>query len=106
ITEATQAAKQQIPDAVRHAARRCIPVRLGADLVQQLLDEERVALAALRDPAHEAARRLKPDATSDQLGDLGLAETRQRQPLKDPGAAQLCKRFGERVLVADLDRAV
>ena len=106
IAEAAQTAQQQVPDAVRHAARGRIPVGLRADVVQQLLDEERVALAAVRDTAHEPTRRLLPGATRDQLGDLGLAESRQRKPLHRPRAAQLRERFGERVLLADLDRPV
>ena len=76
IAEATQAAQQQILDAIRHAAGGRIPIGLCADIVQQLLDEERVALAAVRDAAHEPWRGLRR-ASGDQLSDLGLAEPRQ-----------------------------
>ncbi len=107
IAEAAQAAQQQVPDAVGHAARRRIPVGLRADVVQQLLDEERVALAALCDTAHEPARHLSARR------DAAISSATSASPSPDndsrstrPRAAQLRKRFGERVLVADLDRPV
>src|ERR1700684_3189407 len=75
IAKVAQAAQQQVPDAVRHATRRRIPIRLTADVVQQLLDEERVALTAVCHTAHEPTRHLLPGATDDQLGHFGLAES-------------------------------
>jgi hypothetical protein len=76
------------------------------EVADDLLDEERVAVGLRVQAVHEVGRHVVSGRALQQLGDLLLAQPRQRQPLDQPLAAQVGERLAERVRGREVGGAV